>query len=216
MIDAAGGASGSPNESRSALPHRNASSPGADPQQAYRYWAEPSATPEATPARRPIEPMVPERPDPAEILRRLTELATEEAMRTEVRVAPGQKRLPKRAERRADEPAAVPRRRRQRSEAEPSYAEKSVASIRSDRVESLGALMPRLGALAVDDRPEMRTLYALSVSMLACDGRARSDRELWRTLLGLSKYDPDAGVRRAADAALTDLEHHGTTPAQRD
>jgi len=62
-----------------------------------------------------------------------------------------------------------------------------------------------LRVLAEDPRPELRVTYALCFSILAWVGRVPSDREVWRTLLGLSKYDDDPAVRAAAEEAARDL-----------
>ncbi|WP_062384060.1 hypothetical protein [Demequina iriomotensis] len=89
------------------------------------------------------------------------------------------------------------------------------AALPSARLEALADLIPQLRGLSEDRRPEMRSLYALCYSLLAIDGQAPADRDVWRALLGLSKYDQDAAVRRAADLALTDLERFGTVPTVR-
>jgi len=209
------------------LPRADAARPESDPLRATRFWESgtTSARSKAPAAPRPpIEPEVPEHADPAEILRRLAELAVAEASGT-VTVMPDQPPLPRRSEavpvpgaKPEPAPAApLPSRRQARARAEaareePPESEKSAAALHSDRLEALARLMPRLASLEQDDRPEMRALYALCFSMLASGGQAPADREVWRTLLGLSKYDDDPFVRSTADAALTDLERHGTVP----
>ncbi|GAA5518892.1 hypothetical protein Lsed01_01326 [Demequina sediminis] len=83
-------------------------------------------------------------------------------------------------------------------------------TLRAERIGALARLSPRLRVLAEDPRPELRVTYALCFSILAWAGRAPSDREVWRTLLGLSKYDDDPAVRAAAEEALAIFERLGT------
>ncbi|WP_143058906.1 hypothetical protein [Demequina mangrovi] len=243
IADAAGGRSaGGRRLAEADLPGVYSSRPGADPLKAQQFWAgapaapteEPSiaARPAAAQPRAAITPDVPAPVDPAELLRRLAELAVAEAS-TEVRVEPdpaSRAPLPRRSDARGGGalsggvPPAPPRRdpaepgatrrslRASRPEQEPAPEEQSDAAVRASRVEMLADLMPKLHGLSDDRRPEMRALYALCFSMMASEGLAHADREVWRALLGLSKYDEDPQVRRIADAALTDLERHGTVP----
>ncbi|WP_062517651.1 hypothetical protein [Demequina gelatinilytica] len=226
---AEGAAAGGRRLAQADLPRAYAARPDADPLKAPQFWT--SATPASGVPRARIAPEVPAPVDPAVVLRRLAELAVAEAS-TDVRVVPaetGPKPLPRRSDSRGGgalsggvppaprprEDAAAPSRRSLRAtrpEQEPAPDEQSDAAIRSSRVDALADLIPRLKGLSEDRRPDMRSLYALCYSMLACEGRAPADREVWRALLGLSKYDEDPGVRRIADAALTDLERHGTVP----
>ncbi|MDN4482737.1 hypothetical protein [Demequina lignilytica] len=81
---------------------------------------------------------------------------------------------------------------------------------RAARIAELARLVPLLKELAADPRAPMRVTSATCFSILARGGQAQADREVWRILLGLSKYDDDAEVRTAADAALADLERFGT------
>lgn len=81
---------------------------------------------------------------------------------------------------------------------------------RAARIAELARLVPLLKELSVDPRAPMRVTSATCFSILARAGQAQADREVWRILLGLSKYDEDAEVRAAADAALADLERFGT------
>ena len=67
----------------------------------------------------------------------------------------------------------------------------------------------RLLGLARDPRPAVRVTFATCFSILAKAGQAPADREVWRALLGLAKYDDDAEVRTAAERALADFEHCG-------
>lgn len=83
-------------------------------------------------------------------------------------------------------------------------------TLRAERIGALAHLVPRLRVLAEDPRPEVRVTYALCFMILAWAGRAPSDREVWRSLLGLSKYDDDPEVRQAAADALAVLERLGT------
>ncbi|WP_062305054.1 hypothetical protein [Demequina subtropica] len=225
-----GSAAGGRRLAQADLPRAYAARPDADPLKAPQFWAA-SATPAGGVPRARIAPEVPAPVDPAVVLRRLAELAVAEAT-TDVRVMPDDhtpKVLPRRSESKGGgalsggvppappsrEASTVPSRRRLRAtrpDHEPAPEEQSDAAIRSERADVLADLMPRLKGLSEDRRPEMRSLYALCYSLLACEGRAPADREVWRALLGLSKYDVDPGVRRIADAALSDLERHGTVP----
>lgn len=90
--------------------------------------------------------------------------------------------------------------------------------IRAERISALAALAPELVGLARDRRPQVRAAAATCFSILAKAGQAPSDREVWRAMLGLAKYDDDEQVRAAADRALADFERCGTfahTPAAR-
>jgi hypothetical protein len=80
-------------------------------------------------------------------------------------------------------------------------------AVRAERIGALAALAPQLVDLARDARPEVRAAAATCFSILAKAGQAPSDREVWRALLGLSKYDDDADVRAAAERALRHFEH---------
>lgn len=76
----------------------------------------------------------------------------------------------------------------------------------------LAVLAPHLDGFAADPAAEVRATFARCHGLLARAGKARSDRRVWRALLTMADADLDAGVRRAADEALTALEHHGTLP----
>ena len=80
-------------------------------------------------------------------------------------------------------------------------------AIRAERIGALAALAPQLLGLARDSRPAVRAAAATCFSILARSGQAPSDREIWRALLGLAKYDDDDDVRAAAERALADFEH---------
>ncbi len=83
-------------------------------------------------------------------------------------------------------------------------------TLRAERIGALAGLVPRLRALAEDARPEVRATYPLCLMILAWAGRAPTDREVWRCLLGLAKYDDDSEVRDAAAEAIAVLERLGT------
>ncbi|WP_144276216.1 hypothetical protein [Demequina sp. NBRC 110053] len=83
------------------------------------------------------------------------------------------------------------------------------AAARDQRIGELAAMVPQLKVMASDSRPAVRATVARCFGILATAGRAPADREVWRMLLGLAKYDEDAAVRTAADAALAALERHG-------
>lgn len=88
-------------------------------------------------------------------------------------------------------------------------------AMRSRRIGELVLMVPELKQLAADPRPPVRATAARCFAILATAGRAPSDREVWRLLLGLSKYDDDPDVRAAADTALIALERHGAVATQR-
>ena len=83
-------------------------------------------------------------------------------------------------------------------------------AMRAERIGALARLMPQMIGLARDRRPSVRATFATCFSILAKAGQAPTDREVWRALLGLAKYDDDAGVRVAAERALADFESCGT------
>ena len=83
-------------------------------------------------------------------------------------------------------------------------------AIRAERIGALASLAPQLIGLARDSRPSVRAAAATCFSILAAAGRAPADREVWRAMLGLAKYDDDAEVRAAAERALAHFEHCGT------
>ncbi|MCR6712643.1 MAG: hypothetical protein NVV57_08055 [Demequina sp.] len=83
-------------------------------------------------------------------------------------------------------------------------------AIRAERIGALAALAPQLIGLARDPRPSIRAAAATCFSILATAGQAPADREAWRAMLGLAKYDDDAEVRAAAERALRHFEHCGT------
>lgn len=85
-------------------------------------------------------------------------------------------------------------------------------AIRSERLAALAQLAPQLLGFSRDHRPAVRAAAATCFSILAKAGRAPADREVWRAMLGLSKYDDDPQVRAAAERALEDFEHCGTVP----
>lgn len=82
-------------------------------------------------------------------------------------------------------------------------------AMREERIGALVELVPQLIGLARDRRPSVRVTFATCFSILAKAGRAPADREVWRALLGLAKYDDVPEVRAAAERALDDLEHSG-------
>ncbi|WP_084105019.1 hypothetical protein [Demequina sp. NBRC 110056] len=94
----------------------------------------------------------------------------------------------------------------------PDAAARSAA--RNERIGDLVRMIPQLKALARDGRPQVRATVARCFAILATARQAPADREVWRMLLGLSKYDEDADVRAAADAALAALERYGTVAAK--
>lgn len=77
------------------------------------------------------------------------------------------------------------------------------------RIRELQLMVPELKALAAHPHPAMRCTAARCFAILATAGRAPADREVWRLLLGLAKYDDDDEVRAAAERALTAFERHG-------
>ena len=83
-------------------------------------------------------------------------------------------------------------------------------TLRAERIGALVELVPRLRVLADDPRAEIRVAYALCFMILAWAGRAPTDREVWRCLLGLAKYDEDPDVRVAAADAIAVFERLGT------
>ena len=83
-------------------------------------------------------------------------------------------------------------------------------AMRAERIAALVALTPQLLSLARDPRPSVRATFATCFSIMAKAGQAPADREVWRTLLGLAKYDDVVEVRRVAERALEDFEHCGT------
>lgn len=84
------------------------------------------------------------------------------------------------------------------------------AALRAERIHALAELAPKLPSLAKDSRPAVRMAVATCFSIMARGGQAPTDREVWRTLLGLSRYDDDPQVRAVAERAINDLEHCGT------
>ncbi|MFW2513037.1 hypothetical protein ACNI3K_04605 [Demequina sp. SO4-13] len=86
-------------------------------------------------------------------------------------------------------------------------------AMRSRRIGELVLMVPELKRLACDPRAPVRATAARCFAILATAGRAPADREVWRLLLGLAKYDDDADVRSAADTALVALERHGAVAA---
>lgn len=88
--------------------------------------------------------------------------------------------------------------------------EQDSAALRAERIGALAELAPQLPSLARDSRPAVRMAVATCFSILAKAGQAPTDREVWRTLLGLAKYDADDDVRAAAERAIDDFEHAGT------
>lgn len=81
------------------------------------------------------------------------------------------------------------------------------------RIGELVLMVPELKVLAAHPRASVRATAARSFAILAAAGQAPADREVWRLLLGLAKYDPDAEVRTAAESALGSLERHGVVAA---
>jgi len=88
------------------------------------------------------------------------------------------------------------------------------AAARAERIGELESMVPQLMTMAGDPRAGVRATVARCFGILATAGRAPADREVWRLLLGLSKYDDDSQVRVAAEAALAALERHGTVARQ--
>lgn len=88
-------------------------------------------------------------------------------------------------------------------------------AMRARRIGELVLMVPELKRLATDVRAPVRATAARCFAILATAGRAPSDREVWRLLLGLSKYDDDPDVRSAADTALVALERHGAVAMDR-
>ncbi len=82
-------------------------------------------------------------------------------------------------------------------------------AMRAERIGALAELVPQLVGLARHSRPSVRITFATCFSILAKAGQAPADREVWRALLGLAKYDDDEAVRAAAERALADFEHCG-------
>ena len=83
-------------------------------------------------------------------------------------------------------------------------------AIRAERIGALAALAPQLLGLARDPRPSIRAAAATCFSILAAAGQAPADREVWRGMLGLAKYDDEPEVRAAAERALAYFEERGT------
>lgn len=83
-------------------------------------------------------------------------------------------------------------------------------AIRAERIGALAALAPQILGLVRDPRPSVRAAAATCFTILATAGHAPADREVWRAMLGLAKYDDDAEVRAAAERALEHFEHCGT------
>lgn len=79
----------------------------------------------------------------------------------------------------------------------------------AERVHALAALAPQLLSLARDPRPCLRATFATCFSILARAGQAPADREVWRALLGLAKYDDDPEVRTTAERAIAHFEGCG-------
>jgi len=80
----------------------------------------------------------------------------------------------------------------------------------AQRVGALAQLVPDLKGLARDPRPSVRATFATCFSILAKANQAPADRDVWRALLGLAKYDDDPDVRRVAERALEHFEYCGT------
>jgi len=83
-------------------------------------------------------------------------------------------------------------------------------AMRAERIAALVELSPQLLSLARDQRPALRVTFATCFSIMAKAGQAPADREVWRALLGLAKYDDVDEVRFVAERALEDFEHCGT------
>ncbi|WP_297080857.1 hypothetical protein [uncultured Demequina sp.] len=88
------------------------------------------------------------------------------------------------------------------------------AAAREQRIGELAAMVPQLKVMSTDRRAPVRATVARCFGILATAGRAPADREVWRLLLGLAKYDDEPEVRAAAEAALAALEKHGTVALQ--
>lgn len=88
-------------------------------------------------------------------------------------------------------------------------------AMRARRIGELVMMVPELKRLAADGRAPVRATAARCFAILATAGRAPSDREVWRLLLGLAKYDDDEDVRSAADTALVAMERHGAVAMER-
>lgn len=82
------------------------------------------------------------------------------------------------------------------------------------RIGELVLMVPQLKLLGAHSKPAMRATAARCFAILATAGQAPADREVWRLLLGLAKYDQDAEVRAAAERALESLERHGAVASQ--
>lgn len=82
------------------------------------------------------------------------------------------------------------------------------------RIGELVLMVPELKLLAAHKKPAMRATAARCFAILAAAGQAPADREVWRLLLGLAKYDADAEVQLAAERALESLERHGAVALQ--
>lgn len=82
------------------------------------------------------------------------------------------------------------------------------------RIGELARMVPELKKMADDPRPQVRATVARCFAILATARQLVADREIWRILLGLSKYDADPAVRASAEAALVALERHGTVAAK--
>ncbi|WP_062069833.1 hypothetical protein [Demequina sediminicola] len=80
----------------------------------------------------------------------------------------------------------------------------------SRRISELESMVPELKRLASDRRVQVRTTVAKGFAMLAQAGRGPADREVWRVLLDMSRYDNDPVVRAAADEALGAFEQYGS------
>ena len=96
----------------------------------------------------------------------------------------------------------------------PAPTARETATERDRRIGDLVRMVPELKQLAKDSRPSVRATVARSFAILAAAHRAPADREMWRLLLGLAKYDEDADVRAAAEAALDALERYGAVAAK--
>jgi len=82
--------------------------------------------------------------------------------------------------------------------------------VREERIGALAALATQLLGLMRDRRPEVRASAATCFAILAKGGQAPADREVWRALLGLAKYDDNVHVRAAAERSLDYFEVCGT------